>query len=93
MVLWWGQAIYPVLIIVIVALKLSPLEQGFADSIHITDFSTGRRISPIHFGSFDIATVNTVEMTGTTRSVDRDGASEASSKRVSVDIRKGTDEI
>ena len=61
------QAIYPILIIVIVALKWSPLGQGFGDSILITDESGGH--SPTHLRSFDRATMSNDEMTDTTHTV------------------------
>ncbi|KAM5542746.1 hypothetical protein V8D89_003707 [Ganoderma adspersum] len=85
-------AIYPVLIIVIVALKWSPIEQGFVDSIHIT----GQSGVQTHFPSFARATTSTVEMTGTTHMVyvldGPKGASKAAVKRASVDARTGTDD-
>ncbi|KAM5542766.1 hypothetical protein V8D89_003727 [Ganoderma adspersum] len=85
-------AIYPILIIVIVALKWSPLEQGFVHSIHITDRSRNHS-TPMHFRSLDRATV---EMTGTTHMVyvldGRDDASDAAGKRAPVDTRTGTEE-
>ena len=86
------QAIYPILIIVIVAVKWSPLEQGFVHSIHITDRSRNHS-TPMHFRSLDGATI---EMTGTTHTVyvldGRGDASDAAAKRALVDTGTGTEE-
>ena len=88
MILGCGQAIYPVLIIVIVALNRSPIVHGFVDSMHLLPEGGGNH-SPMYHIGFDRATIATAVINDATPIVrdNQDRASEAEAKQASLDTR------